>query len=133
MGTKKFDFCASFFISAIQKLAFHLPHVCILGTNHYCEMRRKDFKRRELSQYVLYCCDYAEKVVASFAHKIKSAYYGGYRSVSIEGIPLKYFSSLPQTNINSTIPSRQRHALFHYIFMVIANKIMPILLHTTSV
>ena len=33
--------------------------------------------------------------------------------MSIEGITLEHFSSLPQTNINSTIPSRQHHAVFH--------------------
>ena len=34
------DFRTSFYIPAIPKLAFYLPHVCILGTNHYGEMQR---------------------------------------------------------------------------------------------
>ena len=34
--------------------------------------------------------------------------------MSIEGIVLENFSAVPQTNINSTTPSRQRHAVFHY-------------------
>ena len=38
---------------AIQKLAFHLPHVSILSTNHCGEMQRTAFKRRELFQDVL--------------------------------------------------------------------------------
>ena len=33
----------------------------------------------------------------------------------IEVIVLEHFSALPQTNINSTTPSRQRHVVFHYI------------------
>ena len=33
--------------------------------------------------------------------------------MSIEGIVLKKFSALPKTDINSTTPSRQRHAVFH--------------------
>ena len=33
--------------------------------------------------------------------------------MSIEGIALGHFSALPHTNINSTTPSRQRHALLH--------------------
>ena len=33
--------------------------------------------------------------------------------MSIEGIELEIFSELPQTDNNSTTPSRQRHALFH--------------------
>ena len=65
-------FNTSFYIPAIQKLDFHLPHVRILGTNHCGEMRRTAFNRRELFQDVLCCRDYAERVVASFSHKIQS-------------------------------------------------------------
>ena len=67
-----FDFHTSFYIPAIQKLPFHLPHVRILGTNPCGEMRRTAFKRREIFQDVLCCCDYAERVVASFANQIQS-------------------------------------------------------------
>ena len=72
METTISDFNTSFYIPAIQKLAFHLPHVRILGTNHCGELRRTAFKRRELFQYVLCRCDYAERAVARFSHKIKS-------------------------------------------------------------
>ena len=33
--------------------------------------------------------------------------------MSIEGIKLEHFSELPQTDMNSTTPSRQHHAVFH--------------------
>ena len=33
--------------------------------------------------------------------------------MSIEGIVLENFSALKKADINSTTPSRQRHALFH--------------------
>ena len=33
--------------------------------------------------------------------------------MSIEGIALEHLSTLPQKNINSTTPPRQRHAVFH--------------------
>ena len=66
------DFHTSFYILAIQKNSFHLPHVRILGTNHCGEMRRIAFKLRELFQDVLCCRDYAERVVASFADQIQS-------------------------------------------------------------
>ena len=65
-------FHTSFYIPAIQKLAFHLPHVRILGINNYGEMRRTAFKQRELFQDVLCRRDYADRVVASFDHQIKS-------------------------------------------------------------
>ena len=64
------DFNTSFYIPDIQKIAFCLPHVHILGKNHCGAMRHTAFKRRELSQYVLCCRDYAERVVASFANII---------------------------------------------------------------
>ena len=70
METQIYDFHTSFYIPAIQKLAFYLPHVRILGTNHCGEMRRTAFKRRELFQDVLCCRDYAERLVSRFAHQI---------------------------------------------------------------
>ena len=72
METTISDFRTRFYIPAIQKLAFHIPHVRILGTNYCGEMRRTAFKRHELFQYVLCRRDYAERVVASFDNKIQS-------------------------------------------------------------
>ena len=72
METTISDFHASFYITVIQKLAFHLPHARILGTNHCDEMRRTAFKRRELYQDVLCHRDYADRVVVSFDNQIKS-------------------------------------------------------------
>ena len=113
METTISDFNTSLYIPAIKKLDFHLPHVRILGTNHCGEMWHKAFKRRELFQDVQWCRDYAERVVAIFAHQIKSEYYGGNISVSIEGFSLEHFSTLPMSYINTTTPSRQHHAVFH--------------------
>ena len=94
-------------------MAFHLPHLRILGTNHCGELQQTAFKRRELFQDVLCRRDYAERVVASFSNEIQSEYYGGNISVSIEGIVLEHFSAAPQTDINSSTLSRPRHAVFH--------------------
>ena len=94
-------------------MAFHLPHVRILGTNHCGEMRRIAIKRCELFQDVLCLHEYAEMLVASFANQIQSEYYGVNRSVSIEGIALEHFSALPQADINFSTLSRPRHELFH--------------------
>ena len=58
--------------------------------------------------------DYTERVVASFAHQIQYEYYGGNRSVSIEGIALENFSALPHTEINSSKKPCPRHAVFHF-------------------
>ena len=59
METTFFLSPTSFFITAMQKLAFHLPHVYILGTNQCGDMRHTAFKRRDLFQDVLYLRDYA--------------------------------------------------------------------------
>ena len=66
------NFHTSLYIPAIQKLAFNLPHVHILGTNHCGEMRRTAFKRRESFQDVLCCRDYADRAVARFSNQIQS-------------------------------------------------------------
>ena len=94
-------------------MAFHLPHVRILGTNHCGELLRTAFKRRELFQDVLCRRDYAERVLASFANQIQSEYYGGHRSVSIEGIVLEHFSAAPKSDINSSSLTCPRRAVFH--------------------
>ena len=71
----------------------------------YCgEIRRTAFKKRELFQDILCCCDYAERLVASFDHQTQSAYYGGNISVSIEDISLEHFSALLKAGINKTTP-----------------------------
>ena len=72
METTISDFRTSFYIPAIQKLDFNLPHLRILGTNHCGKMRRTAFKRRELFQGVLCCSDYAERLVASYYNQIQS-------------------------------------------------------------
>ena len=94
--TKISDFHTRLYIPAIQNLAFHLPHVRILGTNHCGEMRHTALKRRELFQDTRCRREYYERVVTSFANKIQSAYYGGNRFVSIEGIKLEHFNSVPK-------------------------------------
>ena len=104
----------------------------ILGTNHCGKLRRTAFKRLELFQDVFCCHDYAERLVASFANQIKFEYYGGNRSVSIEGIALEHFSAAPQADINSSTLSRPRHAVFHSFYLTIANKMLLLLLHTQN-
>ena len=68
-------------------------------------MRLTAFKRRELFQDILCCCDYDARVFASFANQLKSEHYGGNILVSIEGISLKHFSASPKADINTTTQS----------------------------
>ena len=47
----------------------------------------------------------------------------------IEGIVLGHFSALPQTEISSYTKSCPRHAVFNFFGQMVANKILPLLLH----
>ena len=113
METTISNFNTSFYVPDIQKLALHIPHLQILGTNHCGDSRQTAFKHRKSFQDLLCCCDYAERFVASFSNQIKSEYYSGNRSVSIEGIALEHLSVLPQTEINESTKACPRHAVFH--------------------
>ena len=99
METTISNFRTSFYISAIQRSAFHLPHVRILCTNHCGELQRTALKRRELFQYVLCPCEYDERLVTRFTHQIQSKYYRENISVYIEGITLEHFSTLSKSDI----------------------------------
>ena len=114
MDTTIYKFHTSFYIPAIQKLAFHIKHIQILVTNNCGDSRRTAFKHREPFQYVLCRRDYSERVVASFTHHVKSEYYGGNRSVYIDGISLEHLCALPQTEIKSSTKSCPSHTMFHY-------------------
>ena len=74
MKTKSSNFFTSLYIPEIKKLVFHLPRVQISGTNNCGESRQTAFKCRKTFQDVLCYRDHAERVVASFPHKIKSKY-----------------------------------------------------------
>ena len=66
------NFHTSFYISKIQKLAFHIPHVQILRVYHCSDSLQTAFKRRKSFQYVLCRRDYSERVVAIFPHQRQS-------------------------------------------------------------
>ena len=65
METSVYEFHTSFYIIDIQKLAFHLPHVRILGTHCCGNTLRKSFKLRRTFQYFLCHCDYSKRVVSN--------------------------------------------------------------------
>ena len=65
---------------------------------------------------MLCCRDYAERVVASYAHQIQPYYYGGNISLSIEVIVFEHFSELTQTEIKASTKPCPLHAAFHSLF-----------------
>ena len=107
------DFHRSLYIPEIQNLAFHLPHVRILGTNHCGNTCRGLLLKccRE-NQDMLCRRDHVERVVASFAHQIQSEYYGGNQSIYIEVTLLYHFSAPTQIETARTPQARTHHTVF---------------------
>ena len=60
-------FYTSFYIPAIQKLEFHIPHVQILVTNYCGDSRRTAFKCCKSFQDVLIGREYSEQLVCEFS------------------------------------------------------------------
>ena len=112
LNTSIADFHKKYYKPAIEKLAFHLPHVIILGTNHCGKLRKKAFKRRMSSFDAKSRHDYAERLVAEFANHIQSEYYSGNRSCSMEGIALEHFKS----DLSNTIGDAQNDNHIKSIF-----------------
>ena len=66
---------------------------------HYCGKERCEaFKLQgDLNDFLCHR-GYAERVVSIFARQNELEYYGGNRSLSIEGISLEHFSALDHPN-----------------------------------
>ena len=73
-----------------NKLAFHLPHVTILGKNHCRKTRRKDFQRRQMFMNAKSICDYNEPIYFHFFNRNQSEYYGINIFLSKKGISLDH-------------------------------------------
>ena len=66
------DLHTSFYIPLIQQLLFHLPHVSILGTDHWGKSLHEAFKCRRAYKDLFCGRGYADIMVASFEHEIQS-------------------------------------------------------------
>ena len=117
METSIADFHTSLYIPAMQKLVFHIPHVRILGNNYFGNTHHETLKRRRENQHVLCHCDYAERVVASFAHQIQYEHYGGNLYVFVGGIALENFSAPQQTETATPKQALTHHAVCSLIFV----------------
>ena len=91
MNTSIRKFHRKFYGPAIDKLAYHYPHVILLGTQHCSKTRREAFHRRKAFKDAKAQHDYAERLIGAFFNQIHSEYYGHKRSVSMEGIALETF------------------------------------------
>ena len=94
--TSVFYLCQQSFVPAVHKLVLHLPHIHILGKHHCVNSHLESFKRLSDLYDVLFYKYYAELVSASFSHQTQSKYYDVNIYVSIEVVPLEYFSASNQ-------------------------------------
>ena len=124
------SFTQVFTFQKLKKLAFCLPHVCILGTHHCGNTGHEAFKFCAYFWYVLFCSDYVECVVTIFAHQILSEYYRGNISVSIEGIALENFSV--STQINDFLYHNHSYVIlcFTPFCLMTVNRILKLQFHT---
>ena len=127
------NFYTSFYFPEIQKLAFHIPHVQIMGTSHCGDSHKKPFKLSESFQDVLCRHEYDDNLVSSISNQILSEYYSGNISLSIEVIALENFSALPRSGIKSSTKPCQRHAVFKSFFRMMANNMLPLILYTANI
>ena len=93
MNTSIKEFHEEHYRPAIRKLAHHLPHVKILGSNHCAKIRQEAMKRRSKFRDAIARRDYAERLVAKFMNQIQSMHFGGKRSLSMEGCAVQQYRS----------------------------------------
>ena len=105
MDTSIADFFTSFYIPEIQKIAFHLPHMLILGTHYYSNTFREAFKCCRVFKNVLCSHDYSNRLVSSFSRPIQFEYYDRNRAVSIKVIALDHSIATIQLEIASALES----------------------------
>ena len=106
------DFRQCFYIAAIKKFSFQLPHAHILRTQNCGNTHWKSVNVCSAYHYVLWHQDYAEHSEASFSHQIQYEYYGGNIYVSTEGIALEHFSAAYQGTSSSCLQGCKFHAVF---------------------
>ena len=86
------DFNSEYFIPEIENLAFHFPHVYILGKKH-CEGKQHDIF---VSQHNNFDCkrsrDYAE-ICQVLSEQVHSQYFYGCKYIYIEGVALGHYEN----------------------------------------
>ena len=85
----------------------------ILGTYHCGKELLGKFKRQRKQHDDLCRSDCLERIVSSFDHQIKSEYYGGNWSISIEVIGLENFSASNQSSSSLKPEAVSQLAVFH--------------------
>ena len=81
-------FHTEYYLPSLEKLAYHRPHVKILGKGYCGAARLAAFKRKPS---VRTRRDYAERLAASFNLEAQAEHFGNGRSLSMEGSSVETF------------------------------------------
>ena len=76
-----------YYIPMLEKYAYHLPHVILLGKNETSADRSKNLQPGDIET----SRDYAERLVFEKGKEIMSQHFGSHPSLSMEGVGLRYF------------------------------------------
>jgi hypothetical protein len=83
----------NYYNPVIEKFAYHLAHVKIVGTNHIGLTRREDLSMRHKKKDIKVQCDFADRLVAAFLTEIQSEHFGGNQTLSMEGLAMEYIDA----------------------------------------
>jgi hypothetical protein len=109
-------FIADFYLVALEKYAYHSPHVKILSKQEtQCgSTRMKAFLSRPGSIKTIR--DYAERLLATFNLEIQSSHFGNGRSLSMEGSTVQFFPASElekyRQGVEEIIVSMESHSHF---------------------
>ena len=102
------QFHNNYYKPAIMKLAFHLPHVKLLGKHHCAAQRKAAFVQRGANMDITLRRDYAERCVERHAIELQCQHFGGNRSLSMEGMAVQHFDN-DDTDAQSIVCSYYSH------------------------
>jgi len=99
------NFHQNYYKPAIEKLAYHLAHVKILGTNHIGLTRREALSMRHEKKDIKVQHDFVDILVAAFLTEIHSEQFGGNQTLSMEGLAMEYIDA--SNNLNEQKKSQR--------------------------
>ena len=120
-------FHEKYYCPSITKLAYHLAHVSILGTNHVGATRRDALKCHMTCKDIKCRRGYAERLSAIFGTQIQSEYYGTKASLSIEDVDMEYYKEEEDDGIENSQKEYQSKCEFPPTFLRIVIKMQQLL------
>ena len=82
------EFHNQYYLPSLEKYAYHLPHVQVLGKHHCSKLRHDAFLDNPSSLFTKR--DYADRLQTAFSMEIQSDHFGKQRSLSMEGSTIEY-------------------------------------------